>query len=233
MRPPLRLVLPAASALLALVLVLAILLGGSSKGSSSDSSRATISQPNTGFDGAALPAGSRAPAFTLPDQRGQSVSLSAYRGRVLVLVFLSSSCRSCVLVAQQVRGALDELAGPGSTPRGGSGSPVPAVRTLFVSTNPKADTHASVGRFLTETSLNGRVEYLTGDPAGLQPVWHAYGIAPASAGKAASQAPTAVSEAPTSVLLIDRYGNERVEFGLEQLTPESLAHDIRLLRAEA
>jgi len=33
------------------------------------------------------------------------------------------------------------------------------------------------------------------------------------------------------VLLIDRKGTERVGFGLEQITPESLAHDIRLLAA--
>jgi hypothetical protein len=44
-----------------------------------------------------------------------------------------------------------------------------------------------------------------------------------SAGKSAS-------EAATTVLLIGRTGAERDAFGLEQLTPESLAHDIRLLR---
>jgi hypothetical protein len=31
--------------------------------------------------------------------------------------------------------------------------------------------------------------------------------------------------------LIDRNGFERVGFGLEQITPEGLAHDIRLLEA--
>jgi hypothetical protein len=32
------------------------------------------------------------------------------------------------------------------------------------------------------------------------------------------------------VLLIDRAGDERVQFGLEQLTPESLIHDIGKLQ---
>jgi hypothetical protein len=33
------------------------------------------------------------------------------------------------------------------------------------------------------------------------------------------------------VLLLDRAGRERVLFGIEQLTPESLAHDIGKLQA--
>jgi protein SCO1/2 len=207
MHPPLLRVLLAASLLFALILVLAIVLGDSPGGSSSHSAT-----QSGGFAGAAFPPGVRAHDFTLSDQRGQSVSLSAYRGEVVALAFLSSDCRTCVLVAQQVRGALDEL---GATP---------GVRTIFVSTDPKADTPASVSRFLSETSLSGRVEYLTGTAAQLRPVWHAYRIPPANAGKAAS-------EAAVTVLLIDRTGFERVGFGLEQITPEGLAHDIRLLQA--
>ena len=212
-RTQLRFVLPVVSALLAIALVVGILVVGPSGHSS---------VPNGGFDGAALPAGVRAHDFTLTDQRGQSVSLSSYRGRVAVLGFLSSDCRTCVLVAQQVRGALDELEAPAHTGAGDSGGAVPYVQTIFVSTDPRADTPASVSRFLNETSLSGRVEYLTGTSAQLRPVWHAYGISPARAGNA-------TSEAGATVLLVDRDGIERVGFGLEQITPESLAHDIRLL----
>jgi protein SCO1 len=212
MRQPLRLVLPVASSLLALVLVLAILHGGSPKGTSSDSGSSTGPQSNGGFDGAPFPPGVRAHDFTLSDQHGRRVSLSTYRGQVVALAFLSNDCRACALVAQQVRGALDELGA--ST----------GVGTIFVSTDPKADTPARVRRFLDETSLSGRVEYLTGTPTQLRPVWRTYRIPPAIAGKAAS-------EAATTVLLIDRAGDERVGFGLEQITPEGLTHDIRLLTA--
>jgi protein SCO1/2 len=212
-RPQLRFVLPSAFALLALILVLTIVLSGNSfKGSSNDSGPTTGSQSNGGFDGALLPPGVRARDFTLSNRQGRSVSLSAYRGQVVVLVFLSSDCRACVLVAQQVRGALDELGAN------------PGVRTIFVSTDPHGDTRARRGRFLSETSLTRRVEYLTGTPAQLRRVWRAYAIAPVSAGRSAS-------EAGITVLLIDRNGIERVGFGLEQITPEGLAHDIRLLRA--
>lgn len=139
---------------------------------------------------------------------------------VVAIAFLSTHCRACVLMAQQVRGALDELA---SRPTYGRGTADGALLVIFVSTNPRADTKTSVKRFLADTSLSGRVLYLTGSQAQLQPIWRAYRITPPSAGKSAS-------EAATTVLLIGPSGNERVGFGLEQVTPESLSHDIRLLR---
>ncbi|MGA9313801.1 MAG: SCO family protein [Solirubrobacteraceae bacterium] len=200
-----RFVLPAVCAILAIALILAIVLDNSHGGSPTSSSA-----PNGDFDGAAFPPDVRAHDFTLTNQRGQRVSLSAYRGQVVVLAFLFSRCRTCVLVANQVRGALDEVEGT----RG--------VATVFVSTDPQTDTRASVSRFLSETSLSGHVEYLTGTPQELQPIWKAYAIPPVSDGKYAS-------EEGSTVLLIDHNGAERVGFELEQITPESLAHDIRLL----
>jgi protein SCO1 len=201
-----RLVLTAVSTILAIALVLAIVLGGGHSSSPSTPS----ANHNDNFNGAAFPPGVLAHNFTLTNQRGQRVSLSAYRGKVVVLAFLFSGCRTCVLVANQVRGALDEA----ETTSG--------VATIFVSTDPHADTRASVSRFLSETSLSGHVEYLSGTPQELQPIWKAYAIPPVSAGKSAS-------EEGSTVILIDHNGAERVGFGLEQITPESLAHDIRLL----
>ena len=122
-----------------------------------------------GFDGALLPGGLRAPGFTLTDQRGRRISLRQYRGRVAILTFLSTACSpACPLVAQQIRGALDEL----------GRHPVPV---LIVSADPAADTPAAVRRFLAEAALAGRVEYLSGTLAELRPVWRAYGIVPAPA----------------------------------------------------
>jgi hypothetical protein len=50
-------------------------------------------------------------------------------------------------------------------------------------------------------------------------------VIPPSRGRAAF-------ERAASVMLLDRRGAERVIFGLEQLTPEGLAHDIRVLEGE-
>jgi protein SCO1 len=189
-----------------MALIVTIILGGGH----GSSPRRPNANHNGNFDGAAFPPGVQAHDFTLTNQRGQRISLSAYRGKVVVLAFLFSNCRTCVLVADQVRGALDEIEGT----RG--------IATIFVSTDPQADTRASVSRFLSETSLDGHVEYLTGTAQELQPIWRAYAIPPVSAGKYAS-------EEASTVFLIDHNGTERVGFGLEQITPESLAHDIRLL----
>jgi protein SCO1/2 len=185
--------------------VVAFALAGCGGGHSADTP-----SPNANFDGAAFPPGVRARDFTLTNQRGQRVSLSAYRGEAVVLAFLFSKCRTCVLVADQVRAALDEMQG------------THGFATIFVSTDPQVDTRASVSRFLGETSLRGRVEYLTGATEELKPIWKAYSIPPVSAGRYAS-------EEGSTVLLIDRDGTERVGFGLEQITPEGLAHDIRQL----
>lgn len=163
----------------------------------------------SGFDGAEIPAGAPAGDFTLRDQSGAHVSLSSTRGKVTILAFPYSTCGdACVVIAEQIRGALDELAKP--------------VPVLLVSADPQADTPARVKRFLARTSLTGRVQYLTGSLAQLQPVWRSFRVVPARAGKAAF-------DNSASVFLLDREGRERVIFQLEQLTPEALAHDVRKL----
>jgi protein SCO1/2 len=190
---------------LALTGAAAILSGAAACGSGSAAHPAA----GTGFAGAALPAGLPASDFTLEDQSGRRVSLAGYRGQVVILAFVSSTCgATCILIAQQIRGALDEL------PR-----PVPV---LFVSVDPRADTAAHVRRFLGRVALTGRASYLSGPPAALRPIWRAYGVVPLTSNRAAF-------ERAASVLLLDRNGRRRVVFGVEQLTPEGVAHDVRKL----
>ena len=192
-----------------LALALAVALAGCGSGASPSSTGTTASASGSGFEGAALPTGVAAAQFTLRDQSGSRVSLSSYRGRVVVVAFLYSTCGSpCVVIAQQIRGALDEL-----------GRSVPV---LVISADPAADTPASVERFLGQVSLSGRVRWLSGSPAQLRPVWRAFRVPPASTGRAAFAR-------SASVFLIDRRGMERVIFQLEQLTPEALSHDLRKL----
>ena len=189
-----------AGVLLLVALLLAILL---TKGSSPHSTPSR-------FDGAALPAGIQAPNFSLADQRGQSISLRSLRGQPVLIAFLYSTCgATCFVISQQIRGALDELSKPATV--------------LFISANPAADTPARIRSFLSQASLAGRVLYLTGTTSQLKAVWHAYNITPASAGKQQF-------DKHASLLLLDSQGHERVLYGQEQLTPESLSHDIRLLQ---
>ena len=147
--------------------------------------------------------------FTLVDEAGNAVSTSAYRGRVVVLAFVGTRCGGpCIVIGDQVRGALDELAR--------------SIPALLVSVDPAGDSRVSIARFLARVSLAGRVLFLTGSAAALRAAWHPYRVpAPARGG--------ALFERFAPVILLDRDGRARVEYALEQLTPEGLAHDIREL----
>lgn len=194
-------------ALLAVVVVL--LLSGSSNSTKGVSSQSATSS-KLQLSGAPFPSNITAPPFTLTNQYGDRVSLGQYRGRVVVLTFLYSTCGdTCVVFGQQIRGALNELEEEHVR--------LPAV--LIVSADPAADTPANLRKFLAEVSLTGRVQYLTGTPAQLRTVWRAYEIKPASDG------PTLFDEyAP--VLLIDPSGDKRELFESEELTPEGISHDV-------
>jgi len=149
--------------------------------------------------------------FRLRDEDGDPVSLRAYRGRVVVLTFMYTTCKdTCPLTATQIRGALDDLK-----------APPPA---LAVSVDPVNDTPERAKEFLFKRGLaDDRMRFLLGNRAQLQPIWKAYGVRPQG---------TAFDHS-AYVLLIDRHGRQRIGFPVQQLTPEGLAHDIRRLQAEA
>jgi protein SCO1/2 len=149
--------------------------------------------------------------FHLRDQDGKAVSLRQFRGRVVVLTFMYTTCRdTCPLTATQIRGALDDL-----------DHDVPA---LAVSVDPVNDTPARAKKFLFQRGLSrDRMRFLLGSRGQLAPIWKAYGIRPQGT----------AFEHSAYVLLIDRHGRQRIGFPVQQLVPEDLAHDIRRLQAEA
>lgn len=164
------------------------------------------------FDGPTLAPGLRAANFSLLDQNGRRISLARYRGRVVVLTFIHSLCRgACPLMVQQIKGALNDL--PGSWRQ------IPAIG---VSVDPAQDTRANRIKFLRKYQMTRRLEYVGGSRAELAPLWRAYAIQPLiGEGKA--------DDHSAYVFLIDKRGMERVGFPVSALTPEALAHDIRVL----
>jgi protein SCO1 len=218
-------------ALIAILAVVAILVRSPGKGGSSHAPPSADEASASGFDGAELPPGVRAHAFTLASLSSPpageptgAVSLAQLKGRVVVLAFLYPACgRTCTLIAQQIRGALNELAKqPVVVIVSGSAEYAIAnggVARARASASTRAQTHS----FLERESLTDSAYFLTGSPAQLRAVWRAYGITPASAGE------KAFGEY-AQVLLIGREGHERVVFGMEDLTAESLAHDIGKLQ---
>jgi protein SCO1/2 len=159
-----------------------------------------------GFEGSLRPKGIPPADFALRDQDGKVARLADYRGRPVILTFMYSTCRdTCPLTAQQIRLALDQLH-----------ADVPA---LAVSVDPANDTPLNAKRFLARQSLTGRMRFLLGDRAQLAPIWKSYFIQPQGKG----------FDHSAYVLLIDRRGVQRVGWPVDQLRPEGLAHDLRLL----
>jgi protein SCO1 len=164
----------------------------------------------SGWAGYVRPPRAMAPAFRLHDQQGRAVSSADFRGRPYAVAFVYSTCRdTCPALVDQVRGALDD-----------TGLDVPL---LAVSVDPANDTPARARKFLNDRRMTGRATYLLGDERALAPVWRGYGIAP-QRGKLDHTA---------AVVLVDAAGRQRVGFPYDGLTPEALAHDMRVLVASS
>jgi protein SCO1/2 len=164
------------------------------------------------FVGPTMPAGLRAPNFSLRDPSGHRVTLSSYRGHVVVLTFIHSLCHdTCPFMVEQIKGALNDL------PRSGSG--VPAIGVSAASAE---DTVAHRRAFLAKHQMMGRLAFVNGPLRTMRRVWHDYKVQPV----------TPKIDHSTFVFLIDKRGLERVGFAADQLTPEGLSHDIRVLERE-
>lgn len=162
-----------------------------------------------GFAGSLRP---DAPAadFTLDDQDGRPVRVARLRGEPVVVTFMYTTCKNdCPTMTQQLRGALDDL-----------GHDVPV---LAVSVDPKNDTPERARAFLARQQMTGRMRFLLGDEAQLQRVWRTFGVQPQADGR----------EHSASVILLDRGGVARVSFPVDQLTPEGVEHDLRVLERQS
>jgi protein SCO1/2 len=162
-----------------------------------------------GFSGAVRPPGIPTAPFGVRDQDGRTVALEDFRGRPVVVTFLYTTCEdTCPVTTQQIRAALDDL-----------GHDVPVVA---VSVDPARDTARAAQRFNDEQKMTGRMRWALGDRAQLQRLWRAYGVQPQSVD----------ADHSASTVLLDKRGRQRVGFATDHLTPETLAHDIRLLESE-
>ena len=161
------------------------------------------------FVGAVLPGGVRAPDFALRDQDGRPVRMSSFRGRPVIVTFLYAKCTgSCPAQAQQIKGAMDDL-----------GHDLPAIA---ISVDPANDTAREARHFLAVQGMSTRMRFLLGTKRELAPVWKGFHIAPQRPGH----------EHQSWLTLVDRRGMQRVGYPGAEVTPERLAHDLRLLEKQ-
>ena len=197
-----------ALALLTLTLCAAAAVGGVWLAERGDGRDATLSVGASGFAGAVRPPGARMPDVALRDQGGRRVELGGLRGRPVVVTFVYSTCEdTCPAQVQAVRGALDRAGG--------------GARVLAVSVDPAGDTPARARRFLNAQRMTGRMAFLLGTRAELEPVWRAFGVA----------TQRGALDHSASTVLVDGRGAQRVGFPFDRLTPEALAHDVERLAA--
>ncbi len=164
----------------------------------------------TRYEGAVMPPGVRAPDFRLRNQDGETISMRDLRGRPVVVTFLYTTCKdSCPAQAQTVRGALDQL-----------GHDVPAIA---VAVDPPRDTPERARAFLSEQRALGRIDFVLGTRRELRPLWKGFFIQPQSV----------TTEHQARFTLVDAKGFQRIGFPGQEATPERLAHDLRILEAEA
>jgi cytochrome oxidase Cu insertion factor (SCO1/SenC/PrrC family) len=149
----------------ALLIVVHAVIQPSGSATQNSATQNSVLADNPNLDPGATVSGP-APAFTLTDQFGQPVSLSSFRGKVVMLAFNDAECTTiCPLTTAALVDARNMLGAAGSQ-----------VQLLGVAANTKA---TSVEDVLSYSQLHGMLyqwRYLTGSLAQLQRVWKAYSV---------------------------------------------------------
>lgn len=162
----------------AAVLAVAVALGGCSSSSGSSgaasggagnatSSASIAAEENPNIDLGSSMGGAAAPDFRLENQFGQQMSLSQFKGKVVVLAFADSVCTTvCPLTTESMVLAKELLGKAGQN-----------VQLLGVDANPDATAVSDVMAYSRDHGMVNQWDFLTGSPAQLKKVWTSYHIA--------------------------------------------------------
>jgi cytochrome oxidase Cu insertion factor (SCO1/SenC/PrrC family) len=159
-----------------LAVIAALAVAGCSSGSSAPGSQSTMpssmsqanaaAMENPNLDTGTSLGGKPAPGVTLVNQFGQPMSLSQFRGRVVMLSFEDSECTTvCPLTTQSMVLAKELLGKAGSS-----------VQLLGVDANPDATKVADVMDYSRVHGMINQWDFLTGSLTQLKSVWKAYNI---------------------------------------------------------
>lgn len=171
------------------------------------------SDESADFRGSRPPALIRLPDFTLPDYRGEMVSSSELEGKVALITFLDSQCtEACPIIASQIARTLERLQ-PDERAQ---------VMAVAISTDPAEDSPTAVREFLRKQRAEGTLRYLVAPVDRLRPVWEDFQIAASF-----DTGIDTLHSAPVRIYDRDLAWVSTLHAGVD-LTPENLAHDIRL-----
>jgi len=156
-----------------------------------------------------------APGFVLQSSAGGTLSLAAYRGKVVLLGFGFTSCpQVCPTTLAMLAQARKQL-----------GAQASQVQVVYVTVDPARDDAARMRAYLG--GFDGSFVGGTGNAAQLAAVYRAYGV---MAEKKAIGTGYSVAHS-TSIYLIDRKGRLRAMMPYGRL-PADYVQDVRVLLAE-
>jgi protein SCO1 len=161
-----------------------------------------------------LPTIGAAPDFTLTSQDGAAVRLGDFRGKVVAVSFIYTSCPDvCPMLSDKLARVQDAL-GPDFGTK---------IAFLSITVDPEHDTPAVLKEYaeLLDADLAGW-SFLTGEPAAVREVAQRYGVA---------VAPAADGQVDHTLLttLIDRHGTMRVQYLGYRFDEEEFRHDLLML----
>jgi cytochrome oxidase Cu insertion factor (SCO1/SenC/PrrC family) len=138
--------------------------GGAETGTAGSAQREAAANQN--LDPGSSLSGAAAPDFSLTNQFGQRISLSAFRGKVVILAFTDSQCTTvCPLTTQSMLAAKDLLGKAGDQ-----------VQLLGIDANPAATAISDVMAYSRSHGMVNQWDFLTGTLPELKAVWKHYGI---------------------------------------------------------
>jgi cytochrome oxidase Cu insertion factor (SCO1/SenC/PrrC family) len=176
--------------------------------------QARAAAANPGLDPGSSLGGLAAPGFRLVNQFGQPMSLSQFRGKVVILAFTDSECTTiCPLTTLSMVEARDLLGAAGDR-----------VQLLGIDANPRATAVSDVLAYSRAHSMVSQWDFLTGPRAQLRAVWKAYHVyVQIQAGQ--------IDHTP-ALYVIDQRGRERKLY-LTQMAYASVGQEAQILAEEA
>lgn len=147
-----------------------------------------------------------APAFSLPDQTGTTISLAQLHGHPTVLTFFDSVCphADCSLIAEYINWTAKDM-----------GVKSADVNWVALSIDPWHDTPATAKTFLSTRQVTIPLHYLLGNLAQMTPLWQGYHMQ-------AILQPDGVVVHTTGIYVLDAQGRENMFFD-EGFDPQALS----------
>jgi protein SCO1/2 len=160
-----------------------------------------------------------APAFELRDQNDRPVKMSDYRGKVVLVSFIFTTCNgTCPATTHRMARLNQELARRSELKD--------HVQFVSISLDPKRDTPETLRGYMRLYDIDGgNWTFLTGAPKAVEPVLASWGMwaRPAANGQL---------DHPSRVYLVDRQGDIREIYNLDFFRYPWIMEDIRLLVSE-